>query len=124
MAGRRSTDERRKSHQWGRWAELVAALVLMSKAYWIVERRYKSPVGEIDIVARKGRVYVFIEVKARATIADAAQSISSHQRARIVRAAQHWISQNPGAAGADMRFDAILIGRGLALRHLKDAFDA
>ncbi len=124
MTRARSTEQRRKSHQRGHWAERLAAAFLMLKCYWIVERRYKSPVGEIDIIARKGGGFVFVEVKARASLDDAAGSISQHQRARIVRAAQYWISQNPEAADADMRFDAILIGRGPSFRHLKDAFGA
>ena len=90
----------------------------------IIERRYKSPVGEIDLIARRGGTYLFIEVKARETLDAAALAITPHQRARIVRAAEHWISQNPGAADADMRFDAMLVGRGFSIRHLKDAFQA
>ena len=124
MRGGRGTDDRRRSHKLGRWAELLAAAVLMAKGHRIVARRYKSPVGEIDLIARRWNTYLFVEVKARSALDAAAQSITPHQRARIVRAAQHWISQNPAAAGADMRFDAILVGSGLSIRHLKDAFQA
>lgn len=121
---RRSTGQRRRAHHLGRWAELLAAALLLVKGHRIVARRYRSPVGEIDLIARRRGTYVFVEVKVRETPDAAARSISPHQRARIVRAAEHWIARNPAAAEADMRFDAILVGRGLAMRHLKDAFQA
>ncbi len=124
MRGRRGTDERRRSQKLGRWAEFLAAVVLVMKGHRIVARRYKAPVGEIDLIAKRFRTYVFVEVKARGTLDAAAQSITQDQRARIVRAAQHWIAQNPVAAEADMRFDAILVGRRFSVRHLKDAFQA
>ena len=108
----------------GRWAEILAAAVLMAKGHRIVARRFRSPVGEIDLIAKRRCTYVFVEVKARGTLDDAAQAITPHQRARILRAAEHWIAQNPAAADADMRFDAVLVGRGLSIRHLKDAFQA
>ena len=124
MRGGRSADERRRAQRLGRWAEFAAAALMLLTGHRIIERRYKSPVGEIDLIAKRGGTYLFIEVKARATLDAAAQAITPHQRARIIRAAEHWISQNPAAAEADLRFDAILVGRGISIRHLKDAFQA
>jgi len=116
------TDKKRKSHRWGRWAEVFGAGLLIAKGHRILARRYKSPVGEIDLIAQRYRTVLFVEVKARASISDAAQSVLPHQRARIVRAAEHWMAHNPQPDGTDYRFDVILIGRAFSIRHLKDAF--
>lgn len=124
MRAGRGSDDRRRSQKLGHWAELISAAWLVLTGHRILARRYKSPVGEIDLIARRRNTYLFVEVKARSTLDAAAQAITPHQRARIVRAAEYWISQNPEAADADMRFDAILVARGLAIRHLKDAFQA
>lgn len=118
------TEKKRKSHRWGQWAELIGAALLVVKGHRILARRYKSPVGEIDLIARRGRTVIFAEVKARTSIAEAAHAISAHQRQRIVRAAEHWLAHNPQSADVDLRFDAILIGRAITIRHLKDAFQA
>ena len=105
-------------------AEIAAATLLILKGHWIVARRFKSSAGEIDLIAKRGHTYVFVEVKARDSLNAAAHSITPHQRTRIIRAAEYWLAQNPSAAGANLRFDAILVGRGFSMRHLKDAFQA
>lgn len=124
MTDGQKAERKRKSHRWGQWAELIGAALLVAKGHWILARRYKSPVGEIDLIARRGRVVIFTEVKARASISDAAHTISARQRRRIVRAAEHWLAHNPQSADVDLRFDVILIGRACTFRHLKDAFQA
>lgn len=124
MKAEPKTDQKRRSHRWGQWAEVLGAGLLIAKGHRILARRYKSPVGEIDLIARRNRTVVFAEVKARVSIADAAQAISSHQRVRIVRAAEHWMAHNPQSDDTDFRFDVILIGRAFKIRHLKDAFQA
>ena len=71
-------------------------------------QRYKTPVGEIDLVALKGKRLAFIEVKRRKTREDAAWTIPTRQRRRIVRAAQYWLAGHPSYAGHDIAFDVVL----------------
>ncbi len=105
-------------------AESRAAAYLIAKGYRIVARRFRTPVGEIDIVARRRGLLVFVEVKARATLDDAAESITPRGRQRIVAAAEAWLSRNPDDASAPMRFDAVLVAPGRIPRHIPGAFDA
>lgn len=103
------TDERRAREKRGRSAETFAALALRLKGYRIAARRVRTPAGEIDLVVRRGSVVAFVEVKARPTLARAAESVSTAQRRRIVRAAAHYIAANPALAGQIQRFDAVLV---------------
>ena len=107
----------------GARAERLAAWLLRLKGYAILARGLRLPGGEIDIVARRGRVLVFVEVKARADIAAAAEALRRRQRARIVRAAAAFLALRPDLAGHDVRFDAILFGHVLP-RHVADAWRA
>ncbi len=103
-------------------AETRAAALLMVKGYRIAARRWKSPVGEIDIVARRRNLLVFVEVKARAQVDDAALSVTLRQRRRIVAAAQAWLARNPADASRAIRFDAMLVAPWRLPRHLPGAF--
>lgn len=117
---------RRRSYAYGVWAEYLAAFYLWLKLYKIVALRYKTPVGEIDIVARKGNVLVIVEVKARADIADALASINARGRKRIEDAARHFMAHHCGSEDMDVRFDVIAIGLckawPICLRHLDNAW--
>jgi putative endonuclease len=81
-----------------------------------------SGAGEIDIVARRGNLIAFIEVKARTTLAEAGAAISAIQRDRLARAAGAYVARHPALAGCDIRFDAMLVAPRRAPRHLKDAW--
>lgn len=105
----------------GRRAEMLAAWMLRLKGFAILARGLRLPAGEIDIVARRGRLVVFAEVKARADIAQAADALRRRQRARIVRAARCFLAARPDLDGCAARFDAILFGR-MMPRHLPDAW--
>ena len=105
----------------GRQAEAKAELMLRLKGYRILEKRYRSPVGEIDIVARKGDVLVFIEVKARKTTEEAFESITQKQRSRIEAAADHWL-QSKSSQEFACRFDVIAVAPGRLPAHMKDAW--
>ncbi len=98
-------------------------LWLVCRGYRIHARRARTPVGEIDLIARRRGVIVFVEVKRRATQDAAAEALSPGQRGRILRAAEWWLAKRPQFAEDTVRFDAILIGR-TGLRHLRGAFDA
>ena len=77
----------------GRWAEGWAAFVLQLKGYAILGRRVQTPVGEIDLIARRGDVLAFIEVKMRQQTSDPAELLRPRQMARIVRAATGWTAR-------------------------------
>ena len=105
-------------------AESRAAAWLMAKGYRILAKRFRTPYGEIDIVARKRNLVAFIEVKARGRLDDAAYAVTPRQQARIIEAAQAWLMAHPEHAEFDLRFDAMLIAPRRLPRHLLAAFDA
>ena len=105
-------------------AESRAAAWLMAKGYRILAKRYRTPHGEIDIVARRRNLIAFVEVKARATIDDAAFAVTPRQRQRIINAAQAWLAAHPEHAEFELRFDAMLIAPRRLPRHVLAAFDA
>jgi putative endonuclease len=105
-------------------AESRAAFFLIAKAYRIVARRWKTPFGEIDIVARRRRNLVFVEVKARDNLDAAAESVTERTRQRIVAAAEMWLARRPQDAQCTIRFDVILMVPGRMPRHIVNAFDA
>jgi putative endonuclease len=105
-------------------AESRAAAFLMAKGYRILAKRFRTPHGEIDLVAKKRNLLAFIEVKARASLDEAAYAVTPRQQARIIDAAQGWLVAHPEHAEFDLRFDAILIAPRHLPRHLLAAFDA
>ena len=105
-------------------AEGRAAAFLMAKGYRILAKRFRTRYGEIDIVARKRDLLVFVEVKARASLDDAAYAVTLRQQRRIIAAAQAWLMAHPEHADFDLRFDAVLIAPRRLPRHLSAAFDA
>src|ERR1700682_3625559 len=82
------------------------------------------PYGEIDIVARRRNLVAFVEVKARASLDEAAYAVTPRQQARIIDAAQAWLMAHPEHAEFELRFDAMLIAPRRLPRHLLAAFDA
>ena len=116
--------ERLAAFRTGLSAESRAAALLMAKGYRIVARRFKTPVGEIDIVARRRRVLVFAEVKARAALDDAAEAVTGRGRRRIIAAAHAWLAAHPDDVTAEIRFDVIMVAPGKLPRHVANAFDA
>jgi putative endonuclease len=122
--GPQPAPERIEAFRTGISAESRCAAWLIAKGYRILARRYRSRAGEIDIVARRRGVTVFIEVKARATLDEAAYAITPLQQRRIVAAAEAWLALHPKYASDELRFDAMLIAPGRLPRHLVAAFDA
>lgn len=108
----------------GHRGEALAAWFLRLKLYRIVATRYKTPMGEIDLIAERWGVTVFVEVKARARADTEEETLMAVNQSRIVRAAQHWLAHHPGKAGTDFRFDVIFLARGRWPRHVVNAFDA
>ena len=120
----RPQPQRQVAFRLGLSAESRAAAFLIAKGFRILARRFRSPVGEIDIVARRRRLLVFVEVKARERLDDAAWSVTERQRARIVGAAEAWLARYPDERISDIRFDAVLVAPGRIPRHIPAAFDA
>lgn len=116
--------ERVAAFRTGLSAESRAAMLLVAKGYRILARRWRSPVGEIDIVARRRNTLVFVEVKARDTVDAAAECISEPQKRRILAAANAWLATYPAHTTCDIRFDAVLVAPRSMPRHVMAAFDA
>lgn len=104
-----TSNARIKAYKKGSWAESFAALYFMSKGYKLIKRRYKTRLGEIDLILQKKSLLVFVEVKARKSIDDALHSIHGKNRSRIENAAQQFLAENPEFATFDMRMDAFCI---------------
>lgn len=98
-------------------------MLLIAKGYRIAARRWKTPFGEIDIVARRRRTLVFVEVKARGRAAEAAEAVTERTKRRVIAAAELWLAHHPDDAQRDIRFDVILVAPGRMPRHIVNAFD-
>lgn len=107
----------------GLTAEMRAAALLMAKGFRIAAKRYRSPAGEIDLVARRGNLLLFVEVKARERLDDAAYSLTERQKRRIAAAAAAWLADHPDDAARDIRFDALLVAPRRWPRHIPAAFE-
>jgi len=108
----------------GRRGEWWAGLFLQLHGFRIVAQRVKTPVGEIDLIARRGRLTVFVEVKSRSFSHQQDEALAAVNRRRIVRAAQLWLGRHPEAMAGEIRFDVIFLAPFAWPRHLKGAFDA
>lgn len=113
--------DRKKNYTFGLKAENAAAFWLQVKGYKILERRYKTPMGEIDLIARKGNMLAFVEVKARQTKYQALESLTPSMRRRIEQAASSYISHNP-VGDCDMRFDLVTVTPPFLIHHLDNAW--
>jgi len=116
--------ERVEAFNRGLSAESRAALFLMAKAYRILARRWKTPFGEIDIIARRRAVVVFVEVKARGNMDEAVEAVTERTKRRVTAAAELWLARHPQQANGEIRFDVILVTPGRMPRHIVNAFIA
>ncbi|SRR5579883_186688 len=112
-----------RAHRWGLRAEWLAAAFLAMKGYRILARKFVVAGGEIDLVAARGGVIAFIEVKARPSFDEALIAIDAAKRRRIGRAARVWLMRNPSAVRTTLRGDAVLIAPRRWPRHVQAAFD-
>jgi len=120
--------KRKKAYHWGHMAEFLAAGYLMLKGYRIIQRRYKCKLGEVDIIASKGDMLAFVEVKARRNMVSALESLSFNQRQRIIRAADWYMAsgQKRGNVNKDFqcRFDLVALVPWRWPAHMKNAWQA
>ncbi|MGV6820023.1 MAG: YraN family protein [Parvularcula sp.] len=112
---------RKTAERLGRLAEDYAALMLMLRGYRILDRRYRTRKGEVDLVAKKGKTLCFIEVKARPSLDTARRAMSPQSEQRIAAAATLWIGKHRRLSGLARRYDLVAVA-GLRLQHVKDAF--
>jgi len=96
--------------------------MLRLKGYRILARRYKTPMGELDLIARRGRVIAFIEVKARSETAQGLEAITVQKRRRSARAALAFVMRHPEIAEFDLRFDVVVVRRLRPPHHLENAW--
>lgn len=113
--------ERQRRERAGRAAEVAAALLLMCKGYRILAWRHRSRLGEIDLIARRGRRLAFVEVKARPTLDEARHSLGDAQTRRIWDAAEHWVGRRPHLKTCELGFDAVFVIPRRLPRHLPNA---
>ena len=113
--------KRQRAERGGRRAESLAALWLQLKGWQIVAKRARTPVGEVDLIARRGRLLAFIEVKARATAEDASLALDEYRLRRIAAAAEA-LAPRYMRAGDDIRVDAIFIVPWRLPRHLENVW--
>lgn len=113
---------RRRALRRGHVSEYLAALFLMLKGYRIVALRYRTKLGEIDIIARKRNVAVFVEVKARRDEASAIDAVSYTAQNRIRAASDLWLARQRDFAVLSQRYDIVAIIPGRLPRHFPDAF--
>ena len=113
--------KRRAAERGGRRAEALAAQWLQLKGWTILARRARTPVGEVDLVARRGRTLIFVEVKARATAADAEYALDDFRLRRVAAAAQA-LAARYARAGDTLRIDAVFIVPRRWPRHVPDVW--
>lgn len=112
------------NHAKGMHAEEMAQAYLVEQGYEIIHTRYKTKFGEIDVIARKGNLICFIEVKMRQNIGDALHAITPRTRKRVEQSALYFLSAYPEAVACDLRFDVVAITKDFKITHLDNAWEA
>jgi putative endonuclease len=113
---------RQDTYLWGILAEWLATILLFMKGYSILDRRWRSPVGEIDLIVKERDTVVFVEVKARPTREKGLEAISPKQRGRIENAAGVWLASHSAYAQSGIRFDCVVVSPWKLPHHVKDAW--
>ena len=114
--------DRRAAYRHGMGAETLAAAMLLGKGYRLLARRYRTPLGEIDLIVRRGGTIAFVEVKARPGFDEALTAFGPDTERRVVAAADLWLARHPDAAGLTLRFDLVLVVPWRLPRHMADAY--
>ena len=113
--------KRQRAERGGRRAEALAALFLQLKGWSILARRVRTPLGEVDLVARRGRIVAFVEVKARANAGEAALALDEYRLKRVAAAAGA-LAARFARTGDDIRIDAMFVVPWRVPRHLPDVW--
>ncbi len=120
----RTTTERRRSEAQGRFAETATVALYLCLGYRTLARRLRTPVGELDLIVRRGSTLVAVEVKMRVTADDAVIAITARNQRRIVDATRWWLALNPTHARYTIRFDVVLWSPWSWPRRIAGAFEA
>ena len=115
-----SLNQRKRAYLKGKRGEWISALYLKLKGYEILEKRFKTPMGEIDLLARKGKTLVAVEVKTRDTWEQASIALTAFQKRRIEKALLFYLAGQ--TSSLDLRFDVILIAPWRCPRHIRGAW--
>lgn len=113
---------RRKAQRRGHFSEYLAAAWLILKGYRVLAIRHRTPLGEIDVIARRGEVVAFVEVKARRDERTALDAVSRTAQSRIRNASDLWILRYPDAAFIVQRYDIVAVTPWRLPSHFPDAF--
>ena len=112
----------------GKWAEFLARMYLRLHGYRIIAKNITvgrgTTAGEIDIIACKKKCLVFVEVKKRRTLDEAAYAITAKQRQRLIRGAAVFAGNKSQYKGYDIRFDAVFVAPPFSIKHLPNAWTA
>jgi putative endonuclease len=105
----RNVDARLKAYRRGHRGEFLASLALVAKGYRIIGRRYRTRLGEIDLIARRGDLVLIVEVKARPSLVEAMDAVARSSERRIEGAADLWLARQPDHARLSLRFDLVAV---------------
>ena len=122
MRGPRDQRERQRAERWGRMAEAIASAHMIARGYRIEARNWRTASGEVDIIARRGDLVVFVEVKARDTVGAALDAVSYASRRRIEGAGQDWLAQQPDGTSLSWRNDLIAVLPWSKPQHFEDVW--
>ncbi|MBC2884243.1 YraN family protein [Ochrobactrum sp. CM-21-5] len=117
-------EKRRMAFFRGHSAERIAAFTLILKGFRIVARRYRTRLGEIDLIARRGNLVLIVEVKARTSIEAAQLAVTPQAMRRIEAAADLWLQRQPDYAVLSLRFDLIAVLPRRLPKHMPAFFTA
>lgn len=109
-----------KARRFGRAGEWIAAILLLAKGYKILAFRLRTAQGEIDLLAKRGKILAIVEVKRRATMEQALAALDFAQRERLLRAGRNLASRKPALRQLDLRLDLIALVPGKIPRHVRD----
>ena len=122
MRDNKADPNRLKAFRRGHVSEYIAALYMVAKGYRISAIRYRTKLGEIDIIARRGDLVVCVEVKARRDIDSAVFAVTGMAQNRIRAASELWLSRQPDAHRLSLRYDIVAVRPWRLPKHLVDAF--
>ncbi|MDD7909582.1 MULTISPECIES: YraN family protein [Pseudovibrio] len=117
-------DRRIAAERKGHRAEALARWYMRLKGYRVLEQRYKTKQGEIDLIAQRGKTIAFVEVKARRTAEAAIGAITPRAQHRIEAAARLWLSHSDIPPEMTYRFDAVLIMPRRWPQHIHNLFES
>jgi putative endonuclease len=119
-----SSANRLRHYRRGHRGEWLAALALMLKGYRILARRYRTKLGEIDLIARRGDVVAIVEVTVRPSLRQAMEALPALSERRIAAAADLWLARQPDHARLSLRFDMVAVVPRRWPAHVENIFQA